>query len=221
MDLNKKTVAELKKICKEKNIKGYSKLRKKELINLLSDNKNNKEEKILGKVYCLINKSYPEMIKIGYTKDSIDDRIKQLSRTGVPTKFICSYFIESYDYIKIEKELHKKFENRRVNNKREFFKGHPHHYKNAYEIYGNINYVNYNQYPSLTELESSVLTDMQKHNKQLEYDSIFENKLKYENNIIADDEIYKLLGPQGRYKNYRIGKNNESYNYNNPMDYLF
>ena len=37
MDYNKTTVKELKKICRERKIKGYSKLKKKELISLLSE----------------------------------------------------------------------------------------------------------------------------------------------------------------------------------------
>jgi len=44
MDYSKMKVKELKKICKEKKIKGYSKLKKKELIEVLSsDTSENKQ----------------------------------------------------------------------------------------------------------------------------------------------------------------------------------
>lgn len=44
MDYSKMTVKELKKMCKERKIKGYSKLKKKELVNILvSENPAHKE----------------------------------------------------------------------------------------------------------------------------------------------------------------------------------
>lgn len=39
-------VVELKKICKERKIKGYSKLRKKELVSLLSEKREKGPEKM-------------------------------------------------------------------------------------------------------------------------------------------------------------------------------
>ena len=45
MDYAKMKVKELKKLCKERKIKGYSKLKKKELIKLLDSEKTQPEEK--------------------------------------------------------------------------------------------------------------------------------------------------------------------------------
>ena len=44
MDYSKMKVKELKKLCKERKIKGYSKLKKKELIGILSSEKHVKTE---------------------------------------------------------------------------------------------------------------------------------------------------------------------------------
>ena len=45
MDYSKMKIKELKKICKERKIRGYSKLKKKELVSLLSSEKVEYKEK--------------------------------------------------------------------------------------------------------------------------------------------------------------------------------
>ncbi len=46
MDYSKMKVVELKKICKERKIRGYSKLKKKELVSLLSEKREKGPEKM-------------------------------------------------------------------------------------------------------------------------------------------------------------------------------
>jgi hypothetical protein len=145
--------------------------------NTIKQNKIKPNKDTIGKVYCLTNPSFNKMIKIGFTKQPIKERMKQLNKTGVPTPFVCAYYIECYNYKNIEKELHNEFKERRVSNNREFFKGFPHHYIKSFEKYGTINEIEYDKYPSLTELEKSVLTDLQKSKKQYEYDIEYNKKL--------------------------------------------
>lgn len=73
-----------------------------------------------GSVYILSNPTYKkDILKIGYTTRTIDERIDELSSTGVPTKFQLELCLEVDDAPKLEKILHNKF--REHNYNKEFF----------------------------------------------------------------------------------------------------
>jgi hypothetical protein len=56
MDFNKLKVKELKKLCKENKIKGYSKLKKKELVDKLESLKNQKGPSVTRPMSPLLRK---------------------------------------------------------------------------------------------------------------------------------------------------------------------
>jgi hypothetical protein len=78
----------------------------------------NKEEY----VYFMTNESYPEFIKIGWTRFHPNERAKSLFTTGVLKPFIVEYVIITDNGHILEKYIHKHLENYRESNNREFFK---------------------------------------------------------------------------------------------------
>ena len=76
-------------------------------------------------VYILKNESMPEYIKIGFTNGDVQERIKQLDRTGTPLPFEVYYAATVADAEKEEKWLHSIFADRRARDTREFFKMNP------------------------------------------------------------------------------------------------
>ena len=72
-------------------------------------------------VYILTNEAMPDMVKIGLTSTTVEDRMKTLQSTGVPLPFTCYYAAEVEDASKIEKALHAGYADSRVNPNREFF----------------------------------------------------------------------------------------------------
>ena len=78
-----------------------------------------------GIVYLLTNPVMPGLVKIGMTtQEDIDKRMKELYTTGVPVPFECKFAckVKKSDCLKIEKALHKAFDQQRVNQNREFFR---------------------------------------------------------------------------------------------------
>jgi len=75
-------------------------------------------------VYILSNISMPGLIKIGRTNRSVDERLKELNNTSLPTQFIVEHTIKTSDSKFLEKMVHKNFEKHRVNDNREFFRIH-------------------------------------------------------------------------------------------------
>lgn len=74
-------------------------------------------------VYVLTNEAMPGLVKIGYTQDTVEARLSQLtSHAGVPLPFECFFAAEVDDCLRIEKTLHQLFSESRVNPKREFFR---------------------------------------------------------------------------------------------------
>ncbi len=73
-------------------------------------------------IYILTNESMPGFIKIGFTHGNVEERLKQLDKTGTPLPFEHHYSAEVVDCEKDEKWLHSIFADRRVRNNREFFK---------------------------------------------------------------------------------------------------
>ena len=61
-------------------------------------------------------------MKVGRTDTSVEHRMKQLDSTGVPLPFECFYAAQVTDAAFVERQLHDAFEDRRVRNRREFFK---------------------------------------------------------------------------------------------------
>jgi len=76
-------------------------------------------------VYILTNEAMPGYIKIGFTTNAIEERLKQLDRTGIPLPFEVYYSAEVSDARKEEEWLHSIFADRRVRDNREFFKMNP------------------------------------------------------------------------------------------------
>lgn len=76
-------------------------------------------------VYILKNESMPEYIKIGFTHGDVNERIKQLDRTGTPLPFEIYYAATVENAEREEKWLHSIFADRRARDTREFFKMNP------------------------------------------------------------------------------------------------
>jgi hypothetical protein len=74
-------------------------------------------------IYILSNISIPNMVKIGYTKLTPEERAKQISSTtGVPTPFEIEFAFKCHEGEFLENEIHKSLDMYRVSNNREFFK---------------------------------------------------------------------------------------------------
>ena len=76
-------------------------------------------------IYILTNESMPGFVKIGFTHATVEERIRQLDRTGVPLPFESYYAASVENAEKDEKWLHSIFADRRVRDNREFFKVNP------------------------------------------------------------------------------------------------
>jgi hypothetical protein len=74
-----------------------------------------------GIVYILTNPAMPGLVKIGQTTKEIDERLRELYKTGVPLPFECLYACEVDDCELVETSLHKAFYPNRINPQREFF----------------------------------------------------------------------------------------------------
>lgn len=76
----------------------------------------------VGRVYVLSNKAMPGLLKIGYTMNTVEGRVKELSSaTGVPSEFFIEYQVECRDAARVEALVHESFHNSRHNSSREFF----------------------------------------------------------------------------------------------------
>ena len=81
-----------------------------------------KKDKPQQLVYILTNPWMPDLIKIGRTDTTIEQRVKELSSpAGVPTKFVCYCCCVVKDNKDIERRLHDGLGGRRANLRREFF----------------------------------------------------------------------------------------------------
>lgn len=73
-------------------------------------------------VYVLVNKSVPNMVKIGMTTNTPDERARQVSAaTGVATPWISVFEYACYRSDLLEGDIHQHLREYRVNNKREMF----------------------------------------------------------------------------------------------------
>jgi hypothetical protein len=90
----------------------------------------------MGIVYILTNDSMPGIIKMGITDESIQDRMKSLDNTSIPTPFRFYFAIEDDRYKEIEKLVHNTFADYRIRQNREFFKVDPERAVSALKISG-------------------------------------------------------------------------------------
>lgn len=74
-----------------------------------------------GYVYVLSNISMPDIVKIGTSKHGGHVRSGSLFTTGVPSPFVLEFEIYSHDPCGLELQVHRKLEEYRVNERREFF----------------------------------------------------------------------------------------------------
>lgn len=76
-----------------------------------------------GFVYVLYNPSFPDVFKVGCTERSPQQRAEELSKgTGVPTEFIVLAYIECARFEWVERDIHVRLADYRVNRGREFFR---------------------------------------------------------------------------------------------------
>ena len=74
-------------------------------------------------VYVLTNPAMPNLVKIGCTERSIEERLRELASVpGVPLPFECFLAVEVEDFRVVERALHHAFGDHRINQRREFFK---------------------------------------------------------------------------------------------------
>ena len=74
-------------------------------------------------IYVLSNTSMPGLLKIGYTKNTPEERASQISNaTGVATPFKVEYGFKCHEGQFLEEEIHTYLDSYRVANNREFFK---------------------------------------------------------------------------------------------------
>ena len=78
----------------------------------------------MGYVYILTNVGMPDLIKIGYTTRTPEQRAGELYNriTGVPMPFEVAHKLACENPQKLESEIHKALEAFRLNKDREFFK---------------------------------------------------------------------------------------------------
>lgn len=79
----------------------------------------------IGTLYILgtnlFTKQGEELIKIGITTGSVENRINQLYNTSVPEKFRVIKKVETKNYAELEQSMHKIFDPFRINRSREYF----------------------------------------------------------------------------------------------------
>ncbi len=89
-------------------------------------------------VYVLSNPSTPDLLKIGYTKKIPEERAKQISSaTGVALPYKVEWAYKCFNGETIEREVHHKLEDYRVNNQKEFFQISLEEAKQAITLVGN------------------------------------------------------------------------------------
>jgi hypothetical protein len=102
----------------EPNEEGFSKVKYYTDIKL----KDKYEGNGLYYVYVLSNPSYPDELKIGYTKKHPQTRCKEISRgTGVMHPFKVEWAFKCHNGEFLEREVHNRLAHKRVNPQREFF----------------------------------------------------------------------------------------------------
>lgn len=78
-----------------------------------------------GWIYCISNPSFPGKVKIGFTTNTVEERMAQLDSTSVPTPFQLAGKWKSRNVEQDENTLHRKLSKYRVRSNREFFELNP------------------------------------------------------------------------------------------------
>jgi hypothetical protein len=87
-----------------------------------------------GYIYILSTREQRDVLKIGYTERTVEERIKEInSSTGVVIPYGCRAVWTVENASVVEKEIHAIFSDERIRNDREFFK------IDFYEAFGRIN----------------------------------------------------------------------------------
>ncbi|MBU4328183.1 MAG: GIY-YIG nuclease family protein [Proteobacteria bacterium] len=73
-------------------------------------------------IYLVSNPAMPGLLKIGFTKKTIGQRLAQLNTTGVPAPFRCEAFFSCDRLELVESRIHSDLEKFRYRGGREFFK---------------------------------------------------------------------------------------------------
>ena len=78
----------------------------------------------MGCVYILKNPAMPDLIKIGYTTRTAQERARELyeGALGVPKPFVVAHINDCEEPRELEAIVHKKLTQYRINNNREFFR---------------------------------------------------------------------------------------------------
>jgi hypothetical protein len=73
-------------------------------------------------IYILVNRSIPNMVKIGMTTRTVEERAREISKaTGVPTPWIPVYSFPCYASGILERRIHEHLRQYRVNEDKEMF----------------------------------------------------------------------------------------------------
>jgi len=99
---------------------------------------------IKGYVYCAVNESFPELIKVGATASYPTKRMKELSNTSVPSSFELEYFIRVDDCYLAEKIIHY-YLSQKYNKTKEFFKCSPNKAQKYFAACGIISTLNFDK----------------------------------------------------------------------------
>ena len=67
----------------------------------------------------------PGIIKIGWTDNSVEQRMKELDKTSTPLPFTCYYAKRVKDPTFVESKMHQAFDEFRIRDNREFFRMSP------------------------------------------------------------------------------------------------
>lgn len=89
---------------------------------------------MIGIIYILVNEFMPNLVKIGITERSVEQRIKELDNTNTPVPFQCVFAAEVNDIVNVEKLIHTTFEDKRIRKNREFFRVSPHQVEAAIKL---------------------------------------------------------------------------------------
>lgn len=86
----------------------------------------------MGYVYLLTHDAMPDLVKIGKTDTSVEERMRSLNSTSVPYGFKCFYAAEVQDPADVERRLHQAFGDSHAG--KEFFEIHPIRVKHVLEM---------------------------------------------------------------------------------------
>ncbi len=89
-----------------------------------------------GIIYILTNDSMPDYVKIGMTQTTVEQRMAELDKTGIPLPFRCHYAVRVANVKVAEKLIHDVFGDYRARPNREFFTVSPERVVSALKLAG-------------------------------------------------------------------------------------